>query len=245
MRTLSAQEILYIWERGSGQHPIDRAMTVLAIAFPELSPDELLTLSVGRRDAHLLAIRERAYGSQLPCYAECPQCKERLEFVLDVADLRVMHDDVLATQTQQMICDGYELRYRLPNTTDLAAIACYASVALARDTLVQRCVQQISQGGTDVAPESLPEAVIALLAAHMLEQDPQAEILLDMQCPGCEHRWSVIFDIVLNFWAELCGHAKRLMREVHTLAQAYGWSEADIVAMSAARRQFYIDMVTS
>lgn len=245
MRTLSAHEILYIWETGSGQHPIDRAMTVLAIACPELSPTELLALSVGRRDAHLLATRERAYGSQLPCYAECPQCKERLEFVLDVADLRVMHDVVPATQTQQMICDSYELTYRLPNMTDLAAIASYSSVALARDTLVQRCVLQISQGGSDVAPESLSEPVIAALAAQMLEQDPQAEILLDMQCPGCEHRWSVMFDIVLYFWTELCGHAKRLMREVHTLAHAYGWNEADIVAMSAARRQFYIDMVTS
>jgi hypothetical protein len=245
MRTLSGQEILYIWETGSGQYPLDRAMTMLAVAGPELSHAELLALSVGQRDAHLLAIRERAYGSQLPCYAECPACGERLEFVLDVTDLQVMQGVVPATQTQQMIYDGYELRYRLPNTTDLAAIAHCASVALARDTLVQRCVLQVSQEGTDVAPESLPEPVIAVLAAHMLEQDPQAEILLDMQCPGCEHRWSVIFDIVLYFWTELCGHAKRLMREVHTLAQAYGWSEADIVAMSAARRQFYIDMVAS
>lgn len=245
MRTLSGQEILYIWETGSGQHPIDRAVTVLAIACPELSPAALLALSVGQRDAHLLAIRERAYGSHLSCYVECPECGGRLEFVLNVPDLQVRHDSVPATQTHQVTCDGYELSYRLPNTTDLAAIAHYSSVALARATLVQCCVLQVSQEGTAVAPESLPEPVIIALAAHMLERDPQAELLLDLQCPGCEHRWSVIFDIVSYFWTELCGHAKRLMREVHTLAQAYGWSEADIVAMSSARRQFYIDMVIS
>jgi hypothetical protein len=33
------------------------------------------------------------------------------------------------------------------------------------------------------------------------------------------------------------------LREVHTLAWAYGWREADILAMSPARRQFYIELV--
>src|SRR5438128_5040435 len=147
MHTLSAQELLSIWETGSGQHPVDRAMTVLAIACPKLSPAALLALSVGQRDAHLLTIREHAYGSQLQCYAECPECKEHLEFVLNVPELQVLHDGVPATQTHQMICDGYELGYRLPNTTDLAAIAHCSSVAIARDILVQRCVLQISHDG--------------------------------------------------------------------------------------------------
>jgi hypothetical protein len=33
------------------------------------------------------------------------------------------------------------------------------------------------------------------------------------------------------------------MREVHRLARVYGWREADILSMSASRRQFYLEMV--
>jgi hypothetical protein len=35
---------------------------------------------------------------------------------------------------------------------------------------------------------------------------------------------------------------RRLLREVHTLALAYGWREADILNMSARRRRFYLEM---
>jgi hypothetical protein len=54
----------------------------------------------------------------------------------------------------------------------------------------------------------------------------------------------VLFDIVSFFWTELSAQAKRLLREVHTLARGYGWREADILAMSARRRQLYLDLVT-
>jgi len=54
----------------------------------------------------------------------------------------------------------------------------------------------------------------------------------------------VMFDIVSFFWSEICVQAKRLLREVHILARAYGWREADILSMSAARRQLYLEMVT-
>jgi hypothetical protein len=68
--------------------------------------------------------------------------------------------------------------------------------------------------------------------------------LLDLRCPTCGHSWHALFDIVAFFWAELASQAKRLLREVHTLARAYGWREADIVSMSARRRQLYLEMAT-
>jgi hypothetical protein len=37
--------------------------------------------------------------------------------------------------------------------------------------------------------------------------------------------------------------AKAYLNEVHMLAWAYGWREADILAMSSARRQFYLERV--
>jgi hypothetical protein len=46
------------------------------------------------------------------------------------------------------------------------------------------------------------------------------------------------------FWNEINTWAYRMLRDVHALATAYGWREADIVAMSPWRRQVYLDMVS-
>jgi hypothetical protein len=52
-----------------------------------------------------------------------------------------------------------------------------------------------------------------------------------------------VFDIISFFWTELDSLARRLLQDVHVLAKAYSWREADILSMSATRRQFYLEMV--
>src|SRR6266699_299464 len=233
MHILTEQEILRIWEIGLDQHPVDRALTMLAVAFPELPPEKLLALSIGQRDAYLLTIHERNFGGRLASLASCQECQERLEFVLDVADLRVAQKSDPIDQVQEMTAEGVELHFRVPNSLDLAAISSYREVADARDELIRRCVMQACQDSHNVAAEALPETVIAAIASQMVERDPQADVQLDLTCPACGHGWS-----------EVCAAAKRLLQEVHILALAYGWREADILSMGAIRRQFYLGMVT-
>ena len=72
--------------------------------------------------------------------------------------------------------------------------------------------------------------------------DPLAAIDIPLDCLNCGHQWQPLFDIVSFFWTEIAAQARRLLREVHTLARYYGWREADILAMSAIRRQFYLEM---
>ena len=257
MRKLSIQDLLRIWERGLRQHPIDRALTILAVAFPEKSRDELAALSIGQRDKQLLDIREQTFGATLNLFFECPQCAEQMEFPLATADIRVAPPSpptpllegegpgVRAKQEFELVTDDFVLRFRPPNSFDLAAIAGYQDVNTARRLLVQRCVLQISRGGVEVYSKELPEEVVAKLAARLAECDPQTEVLLDPECPSCGHHWQMIFDIVSFFWTEISAQAKRLLRDVHTLARFYGWREADILSMSAARRQFYLEIVNS
>ncbi len=78
----------------------------------------------------------------------------------------------------------------------------------------------------------------------MAEQDPQAEILLDVACPACGHAWQTLLDIVDFVWREVSAGATRLLEEVHTLARAYHWREADILALSSRRRQAYLEMAS-
>ena len=79
---------------------------------------------------------------------------------------------------------------------------------------------------------------------QMAEVDPQANLQLDLSCPACGHRWQVLFDIGSFFWSELNAWAQRLLAEVHVLASAYGWREADILNLSPSRRQFYLGLIS-
>ena len=44
-------------------------------------------------------------------------------------------------------------------------------------------------------------------------------------------------------WHEVDAWALRLLRDVHRLARAYSWREADILALSPSRRQCYLDLL--
>src|SRR5215212_1095757 len=110
---LSGRALLWAAEVGAAQHPLDRALTLLAAALPDVPRDRLAALGVGERDALLLALRERQLGAALAAYAECPRCGERLEFTLDAAALRGGDLPVIAAEAPErwyeLAVDGYEL----------------------------------------------------------------------------------------------------------------------------------------
>ena len=51
-------------------------------------------------------------------------------------------------------------------------------------------------------------------------------------------------DVAAFFWTELNAWAVRLLREIHALASAYGWREADILALSPKRRDLYLELIS-
>ena len=242
MRPLSTYDLLYIWEQGQRQHPVAQALTMLAVACPELPPAHLVTLPIGQRDAYLLDLWAQTFGATVYGTGTCPQCAERLEVPVVLADIRL--PSLPEVQPMELAMGDLTVRFRLPNSEDLVAIAAYTDVVTARDLLTQRCVVHASRAGGDLPYRELPAEAITSLAAHMLQCDPQAEILLNLQCPSCRHSWSLLFDIAALLWSAIGTQAQRLLRDVHTLACAYGWWEADILSLSPNRRQFYLDMVT-
>jgi hypothetical protein len=242
VRPLGAHDLLEIWEAGRDRHPVDRALILLGTACPELAWDALSGLSVGARDARLLSVREQVFGRILEGYAECPQCAEGLQFGVAVADLLVQPTDEAAEQPLEL--EDFSLHFRLPNSRDLGAAAACEDSAAARDVLVQRCVLRATRNGLPLATEALPVEVVSALGRKISELDPQADLELELLCPACDHRWEAYFDIVTFLWGELAAYARRLLREVHALALAYGWREADILSMSPLRRRSYIEMAT-
>ncbi len=244
MRRLFAHDLFEVWEAGRDRHPVDRALILLGAACPELAWDELADLSVGARDARLLSVREQTFGPRLDGFAECPRCAEGLQFGVAVADLRVSPKTGTGEQTLELVAEDFSLRFRLPDSRDLGAAAACEDPAVARNLLVRRCVLQATRDGQPIAAGDLPAEAASALSRRMAEHDPQAEVQLDLHCPACDHRWQASFDIVAFLWVELAAYARRLLREVHALARAYGWSEADVLSMSALRRRSYIEMAT-
>lgn len=236
MRTLSAASVIEVWERGLGQAPVERALTLLA-ACADDPAENLPALSVGQRDARLTEVYRRLFGETLEAYAECPQCGERLEYSIPARELQGAAAGE-GNAALKLMSGGATLQLRLPNSLDLMAAGRCGSVDEAREMLARRCI--VSQGLPDGL---LPDGLIEEIAERLRTAEPEAEQLIQLTCIECSHRWQLVLDIERFLWMKLGVLAKRLLREVHVLARAYGWSEAEILAMAAVRRQLYIEMV--
>ncbi len=246
MQPLSNEVLLHIWEVGQRQHPVDQALTILAATHPDVPWEELARLSIGQRDDRLLVIYAQTFDAQLVGAVDCPQCQESLGFAVPIADMRPADREERIGHTYPLEAHGYRVRFRLPNSFDLAVIARQAPDSVtARNLLLQCCVLEATYQEEPIAVSALPAPMTDDLAAHMATLDPQADITIYVGCPACEHSMSVVLDVVTFLWGRITAQARRVLRDVHTLAQAYSWRETDILAMSPVRRQFYLDRLTS
>lgn len=240
MRALLAPDIIRMWEVGRDQQPIDRAISLLSIACAR-SREELAALSISRRDAQLFELRKKTFGDTLNAFSECPQCAGRLE--IRFATTAIKPPDGNSPDVLEMNSDGTTVRFRLPTSIDLAEALSVGSIDQARETLFARCVVEAQTNGAIVASNELPQGVREEINRRMATSEPAAEVLLNLQCPFCTHSWQAFFDIASFFWTEISAQARRLLREVDALARAYGWGEAEILGLSATRRQAYLELI--
>lgn len=240
MATLDAATWLDTWENSRG---LPLALQPCALLAPLLAQGQMAAerLPLGQRDAGLLDLHSALFGPQLQATARCQCCGEQLELTLDCRELRQPAAQIAAEL--RLDWEGYQLCYRLPDSRDMALLASAESEALARDLLLQRCIAQASRNGEALAVQDLPQALLEQLAVTMAAADPQAVTELALRCPACDAQWQELFDIGA-FLMERLGHwAERQLDQVHLLAQAYGWSEAQILALSPARRACYLNRV--
>ncbi len=144
-----------MWERGLTQSPAQRALTLLAVACAETPIERCAQLSIGRRDAQLLALRERTFGPHLASIATCPACETRLEFHLNAEEIRSPASEE-QSEVLGLTHGSYEVQFRLRNSLDLATI----------DPPVVRCINRTKSqcpGERDIPPDNQAQRRIALL----------------------------------------------------------------------------------
>lgn len=235
-RPLGSAQVLDIWEMRRGATMIHRALALLDASLPDMDGDTIAAFPIGARDRLLLRLRAACFGPSLDCLSSCPDCEEAVEFSLTIADLlATMGADTRREGT--VAVEGCEIRLRPVTSRDLLGLEGSRPDDMAVQ-LLRRCATGLEDPETGLSAEAA-----ARLSEVLAELDPGADIRFSLTCPACDNTWTSAFDIASYLWAEIEMAARRLLPEVHVLANSYGWSEKEILALSPARRQSYLALI--
>lgn len=240
---LEGPAIVSAWSEASSLAPADRALTLVRHA-GTVGTEEMEAWSIGRRDAALLDLYSATFGPWIAATTTCPNCDERVEIGFDIDGIRAPYGDT--SEEFELTVAGVaadRIVFRLPTVSDVARAAAQPDPRRMRRDLAERCVVTAEAQGRPCDPATIPDELLAELGEAMAAHDPQADVVLDLSCPGCRHEWPVRFDIADFVWREVTAEARHLLADVHTLAVAYGWSEREILLLPASRRRAYIDFV--
>ena len=208
-----------------------------AAAGPELAR----RLLVGDRDYLMLQLRRMTLGERISAVVTCPACGERMdvEFRVDEVPVewRPQHatDHVVSLAAPAGADVPRTARVRLPTGADQEAVLGLETAA-AVERLLDRCLVE-PDAGLSAAERGAVIAAIDQLA-------PQVEVELDLTCPECAQAFVVPFDTTAFFLDEVRQSNAHLLREVHTLAFHYHWSETEILGLTRARRRAYLSLLS-
>ncbi len=212
-------------------------MLALGAAVPDAPEETLADWPLGRRNMALAQLRCASFGPRLLGWTACSRCGEKLEVEFDA---RLLSDDP-PNQGQGLeepiVVNGRS--FRLPTTRDLANAARETDARLAAIRLVESCHLN-AEGAPAWTDEDLEQ-----IGQKFALADPLAETRLTLRCPVCENEWEENLDIVSFLWREIEARARKLLFEIHALASAYGWTEADILSLSDRRRTLYLELAQS
>lgn len=235
MQALSSSGLLTLWECGFGLHPLDRGLIALHAVLPEVPPESLADWTLGQRNRALVKLHCTSFNSRLQAWASCNRCEEKMEFELDAAALVGREMDEDSSQGGTISVKGH--LFRVPTSRDLAQAAQESNSRAAAVCLMKRC--RVDEGECPAwSEEDLEEIGTAMALA-----DPSAETRVSLRCPACRSEWNESLDLASFLWAEIEARAKRLLWEIHTLASAYGWTQREILSLTEARRDSYLQMV--
>ena len=229
---MNASELLQVWEVGRGLPPLERVIFLLTRA----GWQDAGSLTVGQKNRALISLHEQFFSPQLACVARCPRCSTQLEFALSTALLAASAEH----EPRQMLTldhQAYTLTVRQPQLRDLQIAQGQGA------SLYARCVVEARSDKETVAFELLPESARLSVAKALLLDDPLLDIRLALECPECGASWKSPLDLLAFLWQEIERWSQRMLITIYRLASAYGWSEEQILSLSAWRRNRYLDLI--
>lgn len=188
-------------------------------------------LPVGDVDALIVALRREALGDRLVAEGRCTACDAPVDVDFSLAGY-VTHRRPRATRLA--VRDGDSgwwvlrrtgTRFRLPTVGDVLAAA---DVSRPREALLTACV--------DGAGWQSAERAMAAIAPTLRSE-------VSGTCPECAAAVTLDVDARELCLQELRFLASGVLDDVHLLASAYGWHEAEVLDLPSARRAAYAGLV--
>jgi hypothetical protein len=199
----------------------------------------------------LLAAYSSLHGPLQSGLFDCVGCGCAIEVALDLDALdAVMRPEDGAEAIDQAVQFRFEhgalsCTCRVPDTHDHLAVLAYSAPEPARRELMSRCISDLRRSGNEIDVDALTAAEAAAIGAALEARDPGAVVSVDVACPACGAAETCFLDPPAFMWRRLVSDAQRLLYEVHTLAAAYGWREADVLALPSRRRRRYLRLTAS
>lgn len=230
MALISDNAILDLWEKGACEHPLDRALGLIALVEAESPRDALATLPIAERDRRLFDVTEAIFGPQLELSATCTACGAETALSFVVSDIKRLETP---DSRQRVVClDGCEYPYRMPNSRDLAG------ALRAPDPQQALLLSLMDRTEAD-------DALIAACDVALEAQSGLEALSLGFDCAECGAAENAPFDILDYLWTRIAAEARRLMWDIHLLARSYGWTSREILGLSPLRRAEHVAMVTA
>jgi hypothetical protein len=177
------------------------------------------------RNRALYRIVERLFGERIRLIATCGECAAETELSFSTRDALAV-----PAAAERIALAGRAAWCRLPTSRDLAA-------ALAAPDPEEALLAAVVEADAH-DPALLGEAENALAAQAGL-----ADLSLAHRCYRCGTEDEAAFDVLDYLWRRIVAEARLLLREVHIIARAYGWSSEAVLALSPARRAAHIALI--
>lgn len=204
--------------------------------------DALWNWSVAARLQGLLAIGCETAGARTTAVATCsrPGCGEHIELELALTDFALDPPAGIDWQTPHR----QAARVRLPSGSDQLAWFHHHRAGNTADPawLARRLIVSLD---AELPAETwpLPSSWLAALGTALADADPLTALTVAAHCPACATELAIAVDLEYLL-LDLCRRRQRaLLDDIHQLAGAYHWSEADIVALPAWRRARYLSRI--
>lgn len=189
------------------------------------TPERLDALTLGDRTRLMLAVLVASYGAPVELLLSCGSegCDETYELPLDVR--AILEGASVAPDSFAFQVGDAEVSVTLPTGADMIALAKTATTTSA--ALFARC-----------APGSTPDMWEGI-ENEMARRDPFAEVYFATTCDACGAEVRGLLDPLVLVNNEMRSYGN-VMVEIDRLARSYGWSDAQLGAMTAHRRRLYL-----
>ncbi len=239
LRPLSGQEEQWLADAANAPSAIrvTRLLTSCLVSLDgePVTMDTVRKLLVGDRDFLMLQLRRLTLGDDVQAVLDCPACGAPMDVSFRASEMPLSsrRQDAAA---HEMAAFDRTIRFRLPTGADQEDLLGMDPQAAA-EMLLDRCL--LDDGGRTLSGEER-----AAVVDEMERQAPQVDVELDLTCPECSHSFVAPFDVTAFFFDEMRINGRQLLREVHTLALHYHWSESEILGLRRRRRREYLELLS-